>query len=381
MLPAGLITILGASVLCFTSLYVPQPILPVLGRAFGVSQADAAMLVGISMIPMAIAPIVYGYFLQKVAARRLLLASLLVMSLSQFAFAFAPGFEIALFCRLLLGLALPGAITALMTLCSVGVPLEKVRRTMGFYIAATILGGFLGRVLGGWMTTVFGWPAPFLAVGSLLFMSFVLLLRSGFSSRTQFVRPDFHLLARTLSNRFYLFSYLTIFCVFVVFAGILNNLSYRLEAIEPGISSAAVSLLYLGYLVGIVVAIGSSRLSAMLGGERRGLQLGFSALLLSVGLFSLETYAALLANVFLLSLGMFAIHSLLSALVNVHASGDKPMVNGLYVAIYYAGGSVGSWLPSMLYGWIGWNMLLGLLALVGLAGYGFSLRIPEARHS
>lgn len=44
-------------------------------------------------------------------------------------------------------------------------------------------------------------------------------------------------------------------------------------------------------------------------------------------------------------------------------------MNGLYIAFYYAGGAIGSFLPGFLYHGFGWYVYLGSLALVvGLAG-------------
>lgn len=53
------------------ALYTPQPLLPVLATEFGVGEARASLLISVAMLPLAIAPIAYGFLLQRVSARHL----------------------------------------------------------------------------------------------------------------------------------------------------------------------------------------------------------------------------------------------------------------------------------------------------------------------
>ena len=129
---------------------------------------------------------------------------------------------------------------------------------------------------------------------------------------------------------------------FLFFSGILNNLAFRLEEIDPQISAARISATYAGYLIGICIALGSSKLVRTFGGELTSLYVGLLALLISVVMFSIKSTDVIVANIFMLSIGMFFAHSVLTALVNHHATYEKPMVNGLYLSIYYAGGGLGA---------------------------------------
>ncbi len=349
------------TVLSFCSLYVPQPILPVLGAEFGVGPADATLLISATMLPLAVAPIVYGYFLQSIAARTLLIATLTVMATCQVAFALAPNYQVALASRLVLGLALPAAFTALMTMYSTLAPPHRIRQVMGIYIATTIVGGFAGRALGGVLTTLFDWQAPFLVMALLLVANVALVLRLEVDRGTRFDRPGLGVILRVMAEPHFRYSFFTIFCVFFVFAGVLNNLPFRLKEIDPGISEAWIALMYSGYMIGIATALGSSRLATAIGGERRALLLGLVVFSAATALFAMESVNLLLANVFLFSIGMFTAHSILSALVNERAGADKAVVNGLYIAIYYAGGTAGAWLPAHVYTALGWDSLLHVL--------------------
>ncbi len=374
VLPARLV-LLVTTVLSFSSLYVPQPILPVLAREFAVDPSDATLLISITMLPLAVAPIFYGYFLQSLSARRLLIATIAIMAIAQLVFALAPRYDVALASRFVLGLALPAAFTALMTATASIAPPDKVREAMGVYIATTIVGGFAGRALGGVLSAAWNWQAPFLVMAALLLVNVLLLMRLTLEGGTSFARPGWKTIVTTAGTPHFLYSFLTIFCVFFVFAGILNNLPFRLEELDPNIRESDIALIYSGYMIGVITALGANRLSALLGGERRGLLFGLAVFFVATALFAAKSTHLILLNVFLFSIGMFTVHSLLSAGVNHRAGAGKSVVNGLYIAIYYTGGSLGAWLPSYLYAHAGWNTLLHVLNAVVLIAVVLMTRI------
>ena len=62
--------------------------------------------------------------------------------------------------------------------------------------------------------------------------------------------------------------------------------------------------------------------------------------------------------------GMFLIHTRLSGQVNQLGGPYKGVVNGIYIAAYYFGGTIGSWLPAEVYRRAGWDLFLVSVALV-----------------
>jgi YNFM family putative membrane transporter len=56
--PSGCILFL--TVLGFGSLYTPQPLLPSLAAHFGVDAGEASLLITLTMLPLALAPLFYG---------------------------------------------------------------------------------------------------------------------------------------------------------------------------------------------------------------------------------------------------------------------------------------------------------------------------------
>ncbi len=379
MLTRNLVIALIATVISFSTLYIPQPMLPLLARGFGVSAGDAGLLMTVAMLPLACAPIFYGYFLQAVPAKLMLLVALSLLALNQLCFYFATEFWHLIALRLMQGLLLPAIFTALMTYCASMVPPALVRRAMGYYIGATILGGFIGRLAGGLFASSFDWRSAFVVMGLMQLLPLLLLLRVEADADINFARLDTKSISRVLGNRNYRYMFAALAAVFFAFSGILNNVPFHLQDLDPGATPLLISMLYLGYLIGAPVSFFSENISDRLGDARRGLFLGLAVH--ATGLLTLlfVAFQGLVATMFLLAAGFFLMHALLSGLANHLAQEHKGVVNGLYVSIYYFSGALGSWLPGYLYEGLGWSgmiaVLVSILALSGICVGGLKLRL------
>jgi YNFM family putative membrane transporter len=366
----NLVIALIATVISFSTLYIPQPMLPLLAEQFGVSAGEAGLLMTVAMLPLALAPIAYGYFLQAVPAKLMLIVALSLLALNQGCFYFATEFWHLIGLRLLQGLLLPAIFTALMTYCASMVPAAMVRRAMGFYIGATILGGFTGRLAGGVFASSFDWRSAFLVMGLMQLLPLALLFRVEADADINFARLDPKSISRVLQNRNYRYMFLSLATVFFVFSGILNNVPFHLQDINPGTTPLIISMLYLGYLIGAPVSFLSESIGNRLGDERRGLFLGLVIHAFGLVMLLFVAFEGLVATMFFLAAGFFLIHALLSGLANHLASEHKGVVNGLYVSIYYFSGAMGSWLPGYLYEGLSWNgMILVFLLILTLCGW------------
>ena len=369
VLDKNLLIALCTTCLSFCTLYTPQPILPLLSAEFGISPADSALLVTVTLAPLGLAPIVYGYFLQAIPARSMLRVVILLLIINQLAFLAATQFWHLLALRFAQGLLMPAIFTSLMTYCATMAPPHKVRQTMGLYIGATILGGFLSRFLGGFFTDLLGWNWVFAVMGLLLVPVWLLLRHVDADAEINFQRLDLRSVRRVLANPLYRNCYLVLFGVFFVFAGVLNLLPFRLVEIAPATGPLGASLLYTGYLIGIPMAIFSGRLIRAVGGVGRALLAGLAANAAGIIIYAFADLTLLFATMVVLASSMFFIHAVLSGLVNELATEHKGVVNGLYVSVYYLSGALGSWLPGYVYLGLGWEtlMLLSTVLLLGVA--------------
>ena len=364
----NVVVALIATVISFSTLYVPQPMLPLLAAEFGVSPGEAGLLMTLAMLPLALAPVAYGYFLQAIPARLMLQVALSLLALNQFLFVFADEFWQLLALRLMQGLLLPAIFTALMTYCATMAPPAMVRRAMGYYIGATIIGGFSGRLVGGLFASAFDWHSAFVVMGLLQLVPLFLLRGVESDADINFARLDPRSVSRVLGERHYRFMFLSLALVFFVFSGVLNTVPFHLQDIEPGATPLMIAMLYLGYLVGAPVSFFSDGISRRLGDERWGLWLGLGIHALGLVMLAFVAFAGLIVTMFLLAAGFFLIHALLSGLVNHLAREHKGVVNGLYVSIYYFSGALGSWLPGYLFEGLGWHGMLGIFLVFLVAG-------------
>ena len=370
ILTRNLVVALIATVIAFSTLYIPQPMLPLLADQFGVSPGEAGLLMTLAMLPLAVAPVLYGYFLQAIPARLMLKVALSLLALNQVCFIFADEFWHLLALRLMQGFLLPAIFTALMTYCASMVAPSQVRRAMGYYIGATIIGGFIGRLVGGIFASSFDWHSAFLVMGLMQLVPLFLLMRVEADADINFARLDSRSISRVLGQRHYRFMFLSLASIFFVFSGILNIVPFHLRDIAPDSSPLVISMLYLGYLVGAPMSFFSENISRRLGDARRGLLLGLVIHGVGIVMLLFVALQGLIFTMFFLAAGFFLIHALLSGLVNHLAQEHKGVVNGLYVSIYYFSGALGSWLPGYLYEGIGWQgMVFVFVLILGFAGW------------
>ena len=373
--------VLLTTILAYATFYMPQPILPLLAAEFGVTLTDAALLTAVTMVPLGFAPILYGYLTEYVSTKRLLLVSVSLLAVSQALLATADVFWIMVGLRFAQGLLLPAIFTSLMTYSAKTAKDGRVRNAINFYISATIFGGFAGRFLGGVVSDIFEWRWVFVLSAGLLAAAWLLLTTLPDDAQPEAARIEFDAAQQILSRPLYRDAYLSIFLVFFVFASILNFIPFRLKSLDPTISESALSLVYLGYLSGSLIAFNGARIADWLHGELRGISLGLAVLMIGLCGTLIPSLAATYIFVFLMCAAFFLVHSFLVAFLNHHATHSRGVVNGLYLSFYYSGGALGGWLPGYVYRSSGWGAYIGVLAaLLALAiCWLWRMRVAAAR--
>ena len=360
----------------FAVLYAPQPLLPLLAEQWGRPVGDTALLTTTTMIPLALGPLVYGYVLEHVSTKHMLSAGFGVLTLAQFALSQGPDYPVFFALRTLEGMMLPAIFTALMTYSSAAGGPHKTRRNITIYIAATIAGGFSGRVLSGVMTDLFDWQAAFLLWACAALLATVLTTRLASDPRLRLGRVHLAEIRRLARRPVYAEGLASAFLLFFVFAAMLNFLPFHMRDNDPQISQSAIALVYTGYLVGVLISLASLRLIRLFGGERRTLVAGSLVYLCGTAAFALPGNRFAYLSMLVFAAGMFTLHSVLSAFLNHLETERKGLINGLYVSSYYAGGALGSYFPGFLYQYFGWTsfILLLVLLLLGLTALSLMLR-------
>ena len=366
-----------ATVVTFCSLYAAQPIQPLFKSEFQLSNFQAILFTTLMMAPLGVAPLVYGYLLESFSAKVMLRWALFSLGVLELLFATAGSYFALLTLRGIQGLMIPAILTSLVTYISYTSPRDKVQHAIAAYIAATIVGGFLGRFLSGLFTDLFGWRFFFFALGLLLILNSYLLKDMVRDAKLQYARPRLAEIIGLLRSKPYAYIYASIFCLFFVFAALMNFLPFELKRINPASRETGVGLLYLGYGMGLLVSLNTRRIISFFGGEVKAIAVGIVIFALGALFFMVEKYLVLFFGMFVFCAGLFTAHSLLSGLVNKLAKDNKAIANGLYISFYYTGGTLGSVLPGAVFQHYGWQaFLLQLLVMIALAFF-FTKRLKR----
>ena len=369
--------ILFTTLLALSALYLPQPLLPVLGQEFGISPETAALLTTISFLPLSLAPLLYGMILETFSVKRLLRSAVLLLALFEILVFWCDNFACLMTLRLCQGLVIPAMLTALMTYSSRFAPQGEVAKVMAWYVSATIAGGFAGRFLSGLIASVLSWQYSFLLLGASLILAWFWLGRLPDSGQVQLQKPNGRLLREVLRSRTMRISFGMVFCFFFVFAAMMNYLPFRLTELSPKANEFRIGAAYIGYLFGIVMSLNAVRLQDRFGGARNVMVGALVVFGLALLLMMLPSVAILIAGMFLLCGANFLTHSSAAGYLNQQAEGRQAVVNGLYVSFYYSGGAAGSYLPGYLYRAFGWNGYMLALLLVILLALAFAARLPS----
>jgi len=308
-----------------------------------------------------------------------LLAGQFQLSPLQAIFALADNYLVLLVLRGLQGLMIPAILTSIVTYISYSSSRQRVGRNIAVYIAATIVGGFLGRFLCGLCTDLFGWRVFFFALGLLLLLACLLLRAMARDVKMHYQQPRLGDISRQLTEPPFFRIYAAIFCLFFVFVGIMNFLPFELKRLDPSFREGGIGLLYLGYGMGIVVSLNARRIVQSCGGERPAIFAGIAVFAVGTLCFLAEHYVLKFAAMFVFCAGMFIAHSLLSGLVNTLSRDNKGIANGLYLCFYYTGGTLGSFLPGAVYHRLGWTAFLGQLLLMIAIAFLLLRRLDDGR--
>jgi len=361
------IHLLSCSIFIFFVLYAPQPLLPLFAQTFNVSPAVAGSLMTATMIPLAIAPLFYGLLFQKLNTLKILRFTMMLLAMTCIIFPFITTFELLLLCRVLQGLLLPAALTAMTSYIGQTYQNDQLQKNMTIYIGSTILGGFFGRLLAASFTEFFNWQYfYFLIAIGLFYFSILIKTKNTINDKT-------HLSIisgmKDLKQPGLFKIYSAIFCMFFCFTAILNYLPFILKNDFNMQNTANIGLVYIGYLFGAITSLLTPLLVKRFNRHFKLLSLIFIVYCISIILMISNQFQMFFIAFSLFCGAMFMIHSIAAPLVNKISQAPASVTNGVYVSFYYSGGALGSFLPGLIYQSHGKTSFLVVILLVCMCGF------------
>lgn len=365
------LAIIYTTILTISALHMPQPLLPLLSNYFSVEMDIISLIMSATFIPLTIIPVVSGIILNFLPPKRLIFFAALIHALIVFLISTTQEIRLAIFLRFIEGFMISIILTSNTTYIALKAKKEKIQFYMSYYIAFTTIGGLLGRVIGSTIATYLGWQSCFHIMSASLLLVlpvvyFFLEDIKGETSESSYlpIRKLLEILFDKSNRKIYL----TVFCLFFVFTGITNFLPFRIKNLFAGTSEMTIGLIYSGYITGIAISFVATKIIKFLGSERKTLLYGLFVYGFFLMLFSIPNLFLIFMVMFGFCSGMFLVHSVASGYLNKLATTQKSLVNGAYIAIYYSGGVLGSYLPGIIYKYFGWgSFIMMLLFMVFIA--------------
>ena len=338
-------------------MYATQPLQPLLAKQFDISIIKASQFTAIIMLFLAISPIFYGYILEKVCAKKMLSIASFVLLITNIFLGLADSYEIFLFFRFCEALVIPAILTALMSILA-NIDKVNIKFNMSIYVASTVFGGLVGRIFSGFIATNFSYEFVFYSLSSALLLSLFLIRKLDYEGDATIVKPKLDDILIILKDRRFVLIYFIMFCMFFVFAGVLNVLPFRVKQISESFSEFQISLLYLGYGMGILVSLGSKKIIDFFKNEINTIIVAISFFLFIAIFLTNQDIIYLFILLFLFCIGMFTVHTVSTGLANSMKSSQKSLTSGMYLTFYYLGGATGSFIPSIIYEHYGWDIMI-----------------------
>lgn len=348
----------------FLTIYITQPVLPVIRSEFGVSESYASLTVSAVIFGIALATLPFGMLADTFPVRPILFTGGSVVIAGSVFCAFTGSLPLLVAARFLQGLFIPSITTCLVVYLVRSLPLRSLNVVMGSYVSATVAGGLGGRLLGGWIHSPFHWRYAFLTASVLLCCA---ILAAAFLLPGEEGEPppreDAGFLS-LLSRRELLRTYFVAFCAFFVFSSIFNYLPFYLAAPPFRASTRVITFLYLSYLLGVAVGPPAGTLCDRIG---NGATIAAGSAVFAAAILAtfVRSTAVVMASLAFVCAGFFTVHAAAAGSLNRRLAAGRGRANSLYVLFYYLGGSIGITVCGRAYGYGGWRLVaaIGILML------------------
>jgi MFS transporter, YNFM family, putative membrane transport protein len=354
-----IITVLITGALAFVQVYSVQSILPVLMQEFQASAATIGSTVGATILAVAFMSPLLGMISDALGRKAFIVGSIIFITIPTLALSFVHNISLLWWLRFMQGLAVPGITVVLLAYIGEEFSGNARIRLMGFYVSGTVLGGFLGRFLMGYLTEFMGWRHAFMVMGIISAFGAFLVWRNLPASQKFEAKPQVSTALVTLwhhlHNRYILAACALGFCVLFSLVGCFTYINLYLDQPPYNLSSAQLANIFAVYLIGMVITPLSARLIVKFGTSFTVL-IAMSLSIIGVLLTLLHPLWLIVLALAIMSSGIFITQSSTITYISANVTEGRSLASGLYYMCYYAGGFAGSVLCGHAFENGGWFM-------------------------
>ena len=364
-----IITVLITGALAFVHVYAIQSILPVLMQEFHASAAAMGLTVGATILAIALMSPFLGMISDAFGRKFFIVGSIVFMSIPTFFLAFIYSINWLWWLRFTQGIAVPGITVVLLAYLGEEFSGNTRIKLMSFYVSGTVLGGFLGRFLMGYLTEFMGWRHAFMAMGIISILGAVWVWKNLPASKKFEGRPQVSTALITLWHHLHNYYVLAAcalgFCVLFSLVGCFTYINLYLDQPPYNLSSSQLANIFAVYLIGMIITPLSARLIVKFGTNLTVL-IAMSLSIFGVLITLLHPLWLIVLALAIMSSGIFITQSSTITYIAANVTEGRSLASGLYYMCYYAGGFSGSLLCGHAFESGGWFMTAVVLISVQL---------------
>jgi predicted MFS family arabinose efflux permease len=315
------------------------------------------MTVSAATLGVAISAPFFGVLTERLPRKRVIVASLIGVSLPTLLAATSRSLGQLIFWRFLEGITLPGIFAVVVTYIGEEWPPDRVALIMSFYVSGTALGGFLGRITSGVLAEAFNWRVSFLSLGAVSLAGATAVAcwlprgqHRAVTCPASGTLPVFPYQVQGLfRNRRLVATFAVGFNVLFSLVGVFTWITFHLSAAPFSLSISALSSLFFVYLIGLVVTPFAGYLITHIG-LRAGIAGAIACSIAGVLLTVIPSLPIVILGLTLLSTGVFIAQTASQSHLRVAAPpGARVTAAGLYLTCYYLGGTAAGVVPGLFW--------------------------------
>ena len=179
-------------IIVLSVMYATQPLQPLLAKEFNISITKASQFTAIIMLFLAISPIIYGYILEKVNAKKMLINSSIILFITNIFLGLSTTYELFLLFRTIEALVVPAILTSLMSILA-NIDKENIKFNMSIYVASTVFGGLVGRIFSGFIATNFSYQFVFYSLSLAILVSIYFISKLSYEGEAKLLNLSFRI--------------------------------------------------------------------------------------------------------------------------------------------------------------------------------------------
>ena len=351
----------------FINLYSPQALLPMLAADFSASAVAVSATMTAGTLAVAITAPFSGAAADLLGRKRIITAAMAALAVPTLMIAFAPDVQWLVFWRFVQGLTLPPIFAVIIAYIGDEWPPAEVAGMAGIYTSGATIGGFSGRFVTGVLADLIGWRGTHVVL-ALITLAAACAVAALLPRERKFVRSAS--LAASLRQMLHHLRNPQLLAIYAVGFGTLFNfiatftfINFVLAAPPYSFSATLLGAVFFVYLLGAAVTPLTGRFVHRFG--RRSFMIANCALWAGGILLTLiPSLPAIVGGLAICAVCGLISQAISTGYVTLTAQEGRSSAVGLYVTIFYTGGSLGALLAALAWEQAGWPACVALVCVM-----------------